>query len=241
MTSHKDYLSDVTGWSKTGNLTAGVGGTDGILNEGTATVFQTLQANFVSNKERMGAGSYTIQFGINPPANNAVFARADITWSIAGGNVLRTVDIVNGKTVTGVGEAVKIRMYDNTPEGGPAQGQVYGVFCQVTKGTRPSQNQPPTVQANVLTTGILSPGSADFDIPLSAGVISVEVCGYDSVAKTEANLLVTMFDSSGGTTKIYVSPGASRFVPVAPSTSTINVENLGPNGVAVQVTYGIDG
>jgi len=209
-----------------------------------------MQCNFVSDKERMGAGSYTIQFGINlppgsGPTKGVAYARADVTWSIAGGNVKRTIDIINGRLVSGVGEAVKVLMYDNTPSAYPGAGTPYGVFCQVTKGTRPSQNQPPTLQAFQLIQTLTAFGTAGqvivVPVPPDAGVISVEVCGFDVTDKVEGNLRVAMVNAGGGIAKDYVSPGPDHFVPIAPGTASLTINNLNSNDVGVQVTFGIDG
>jgi hypothetical protein len=110
---------------------------NGVLHALVYNEVQSCQANFPES------GNYSVQFAVTGPGgiNNGVQAEAFITWSVAGNNVTRRVSITNGATVSGMGQAVKISMYDVSVLATP--GTPYGVSVQVVKGLRPDTENPP--------------------------------------------------------------------------------------------------
>ena len=91
-----------TGWGQSGNLTTG-GKTQRV----------TMQADF---NKGVGAFDFTAQFNITPLSGDAVAnAEALVSWRVEGQAVSRRLTIGAGSTITGVGQAVRIEMYDATP------------------------------------------------------------------------------------------------------------------------------
>lgn len=201
------------------------------------------QADFTKGK--YGAGMYTVQFHVNMPS---VLARpqAIIKWSVEGGDVRRVIDVGPGTSISGVGQAVSVVLYDAVENAPPntGAGTEYNVGIQVSPGTRASVSQPPTL----LGGGALvnkSGGSAVFTVPTDAGVISAMVTYTGASAGTVENVIVVEEVDATGTNTLkayYATPDGPTFIPIAPSTATIKVTNEDTNeNATVIVTYGIDG
>lgn len=91
-----------TGWGQSGNLTVG-GKTQRV----------TMQADF---NKGVGAFDFTAQFNLTPPGEGGVVnAEALVHWRVEGQEVTRRITIGGGATLTGVGQAVRIEIYDATP------------------------------------------------------------------------------------------------------------------------------
>lgn len=126
-------------------------GTSGTLTTGRKDRSVSIQADF----ERAGpATTYTISFGKsnNPASNNPIFAEALITWAVEGNYVSRRVTIADGTSISGVGQAVKVILTDNTQpaiSGNPLFDPVvpadYSVSVQLAPGVRGADEQPPTL------------------------------------------------------------------------------------------------
>jgi hypothetical protein len=92
---------------------------------------------------------YTIQFDVSQSEQLAgkvgqlVFA--DITWIVNGTSIRRSVSVVSGTTISGVGEALNVVAYDASQPGSECgvPGLVYGVTINVSPGLRAAQSQQP--------------------------------------------------------------------------------------------------
>lgn len=107
------------------------------------------------------AGQYTLEFNLFPPTaaiagatvSSAVATRAVafITWSVEGNYVTRRMNVSNGASITGVGQGVKVEIYDTTSTADVAtysDNSVYRVSVQVAPGTRANIEQPPVLYRN---------------------------------------------------------------------------------------------
>lgn len=248
MISRSDRLmrrqNAVKGWAVTGNLTAG---TDDAV---------SLQANFKY------VGYYTIQFSMEQPdiefETGGIFALADITWTVAGNPITRRVSIVNGMTISGMGESVYVEMYDFSQ---PDASAVYKVACSVARGARPVAGNIPNLSINTesLKTeaarrgesvgSILLPGaSRTWDVPVGAGVNSVFI-GVAPVDYT-ANSYTSLRDALVGFWELTTQTGIAwdnmnRWIPLMPASARINIAlnaaYVGATGVWVAPLWGVEG
>ncbi len=222
-------LNEKKGWSSSGNLIAGKA--DGGIG---------LQAKFEETP-----GNYTVQFAVTyPPTDqlgNIIKARAEIVWTVEGNDVRRLVDIANGMSVSGVGQSVKVRMYDATALGGGKQPFPYPVSAQVVRGTRPSVEHPPFLYENSL---VVNAGSnAVFAIPQNAGVSSVQVYVKPEPVGVNVPLgqaVLYHVTGANGVINAY-DPREVSWVPIAPGSEKIMVQNDSAVSLRFTTVWGIDG
>lgn len=241
------------GWSGTGILF-----NDGQSNKGMAANFLERSNNEIPSK------NYTVQFAISKIKTLDNFDTAVyfinpvgvITWSVAGNSVRREVSVTNGLSLTGVGEGVKVVVYDRTPAGQiPVS---YQVDITVAPGSRASENQPPTYCPTLaLTEGMIIVGNQTLqnqvvlNIPVNAGCISVYVTAIRADLTTPLTTLqarVDQVDANDVIVRTY-DPNSNfptTFVPLMPTAVKLILNNtMGGsdpgNDIAFAVTYGIDG
>jgi len=193
-----------------------------------------------------GASSYTVQFNLlnNAPGVQAV---ALITWTVAGNFVTRRVTVGNGVSVTGTGQAVQVRVIDNSLVA--SAGSKYNVSILVAPGVRGSSAEPPTLVVSDPIVGYaipVAPGAShDFPVPLDAGVTQVYITVQGALDAGGVTLGTSEAQERGGGLPFKSwDPGQTFFwVPVAPGTDTIRV-TTGATAVstyAFTCTLGIDG
>lgn len=239
------------GWSASGTLATGAPDT------------VTLQAVFPQSDD------YTVEFSFVPPIDSAggdiieaAFPVATIVWSVEGNSVRRQVNVVNGMSVTGVGQAVRIVISDETPGG---TGESYQVSVQVAKGTRGSTRIQPFLVAESSADGtqaapfFVGPGGPtflDIAIPQDAGIQDVFITvapvasfgpGGTPVSLVPGSILVWHVDSVSGNFYAQYDPTifAGVWVPISPGADTIRLINnapvlTGPNA-QFMVYFGVDG
>jgi hypothetical protein len=226
-----------------------------------------LQANFqqeTEDEKTDDAGDYTIQFGLSnihrvPPITSPnlgnITPTAEIVWSVEGNEVRRIISIVNGVTVTGTGQAVKVKVYDATPANDPGQATQYDVSVLIAPGIRPSTQQvpffAPTIQTGIIGlpvgVALVNPTeTVSAHIPVNAGATSVYVSvagALTPIVLSESDLSVIHVSSTGVPTRMY-DPRDAGWVPLSPQTTEIRLFNNLPLGGAVlifNVAFGIDG
>lgn len=222
-------LNQKKGWSVSGDLIAGKS------DAGIA-----LQANFENEP-----GNYTVQFGVTYPptdqSGNIITAQAEIVWTVEGNDVRRLVNIANGMSVTGTAQAVKVTMRDSTTLGGGKQPFPYPVSAQVVKGSRPSVEHPPFLYANSIV--VFNGSNADFTIPQNAGISSVQV--YVKPEPVGINIplgQLTVYHITGALGVINgYDPREVSWVPIAPGSEKIRVQNDSAGLVRFSTVWGIDG
>lgn len=226
--------NNVSGWSQSGTLTPGVS------DRGVP-----LQVQFEE------AGDYTAQFFISnpntdPDDNVIIRPRAEIVWSVQGNDVRRLVDCINGMTVQGVGQAVKIKIYDdsNIPAGPLSpEPQDYIASVQVAKGSRGSVQQPPYYTSDI--SGLADGATETVQVPINAGAISAMVTvapQTDGDVIPAYGVIVRQTSNSNiiGLLKKY-DPRQSDWVPLAAGANYIQITNQSGFNIFYQVTFGIDG
>jgi hypothetical protein len=195
----------------------------------------SLQAEFEDDP-----GYYTLQFGVNPPGGS-IDAVAEIEWSVEGSTISRFISVGVGTTISGPGQAVRARLFDRSTS--PVF-FTYPGSIQLTRGTRPNVNQPPTLIQFPEAKLIPAFSGISIDIPRKVGVISVEVTAYPQIfpaAPVTPNLVITFFNGSG-VNKVYLIGEPGNFVPVPPNSTKMIIDNADPLlDLYVQVTWGIDG
>ncbi len=207
------------------------------------------------------------EFNLNPtlsdlPAKNYTVQFGEISWAVAGITIRRLVSVTNGLSVTGVGEAIKVVVYDATDQTAPAPAAcTYDVEITVAPGSRPSEQQPasftpyidsdPSFGANIPTLGstIITPNTTIFvTIPQNAGVISL----YTTVAVTSGFGIIIPQGTAliqqraiGNSVRLYDALDMS-WVPIIPQAQTIGLQNTfpvapGSPNLVFTLTFGIDG
>jgi hypothetical protein len=228
----------------------------------TQTKGQRSQAHMQVDFERTFgfAGMFTLQFYVDPPkdpinpAYNGFYqAFAEITWSVEGNFVKRLVSIGDGVSISGCGQAVDVQVFDVTiplgitPPNVSTPGLQYRIGMQVTRGTRPSQNQPP-VFVNTLPVTIPGTSNHAFQVPQGAGVISAKVSVYDQTTPATARGFALAQAASAGvnpnpqTSLLEWDPASDTgFVPLPPGTTQIIISASSADAITANVTWGVDG
>ena len=212
----------------------------------------SLQANFPES------GAYTVQFTVEQAISSTAargqlrgMTYADITWTVEGQQVRRTVAVYNGLSVTGVAQAVKVRLYDASPAGDA--GRKYNAFAVCARGTRASTENPPIYEVGVSASAPLGPVEvvqvgtfATVPVPLNIGVksVGVVVINQDGTAIPDQGAVVEQ--RNGGAIRKAYDPRQVYWVPLSPGVDTIRLKNNMPgvdpaNRLAFSVTWGIDG
>jgi hypothetical protein len=121
-----------TGWSQAGPL---------ICQQTSPTV--SMQVCFPK------ADIYTVQFEVSrqlsASGQTGQITFADLEWIVNGTTVRRTVSVVSGSTISGVGSSLNVKVYDASPPGSEVgvAGERYTVTINVSPGLRPAQSQQP--------------------------------------------------------------------------------------------------
>ena len=219
-----------SGWSVGGEMLSG---------DKNRTV--SLQADFPK------AETYTIQFSMSPidpilAAPN--FAEAELLWSVEGNQIRRLVSVVNGASVTGLGQAVRLTVRDTSFDWGDGGlGRRYQVSATVSTGTRATVQMPPRLQG---TTGVqLIPAAGIFTLPIpqDAGVISMQVYARGVGAPVLPGNLTIIQDSVAAGHNISYNDHAATddWIPIFPGVDTIHLQNSSAVGIYASLIWGIDG
>ena len=249
----KDKFGQSGGWSATGLM----------LNDGKSKAAH-LQVNFLATEGRPNPSkNYTVQFSVGPTKTLAgkllqapVFPEAEIIWSVEGNSVRRVVSVVNGMSITGVGEAVSVRVYDNTPQAFAGGGFTYQVDITVAPGSRASTQQPPTLSYNTSLGLALTDTFPEqtIDIPQNAGIINYFLqweayvqATSQPIALTSADLAVIELASAFNVKRYSVVDLKGNWIPLAPGATQLKFKAFLPGGtptpweIEIFPTFGIDG
>jgi len=120
---------------------------------------------------------------------------------------------------------------------------MYTVTIQVTEGTRPNPEVPPTLfAASVLLPTFGIGDSITVPVPPGSGANSVEVVAFSANPLTKPNVMVTQNNGGGAIIKEYDPDINIGFVSLMANASSVTVTNQDPaNDVRITITFGIDG
>lgn len=219
-----------TSWGQSGTLTPG--------NQGQAVSMQATFEEF---------SNYTVQFNltgpdINPSSTLIRKAEAVVTWSIAGLFVSRRVSCVNGISITGTAEAVSVKVVDASLLLDAYPRDPYLVSIQATKGTRPSIQQPPTLDTPSVSLDAGPVVSGDILIPQDAGAVSLFTTVTAASALTPEQVTVLIRNQGGIVLREYSPLVNTSWVPLPAGATKLRLRS----GVLAPVTnwamtFGIDG
>ncbi len=229
---------EVNGWSAAGELITGV-----------PQKALTMQANF---KKR--PGYYTIQFNVRRPVaevGQVLQTLAEVVWSVEGNSVRRLISIGDGATISGAGQGVRVKVFDNsTLAGGLVTNQPYPVSMQVVKGTRPTQSQQPILEVSSAVapgttslTPIAAGANAIFLVPENAGVTALYVAVNNTgPAALRSGDVAGIFASNAVGLKEFNYDACQQWIAVPPGAIQIQIFNkTAADPIAVTLTWGIDG
>lgn len=189
-------------------------------------------------------GTYTLQFSvinIQPSPNLQIMippvVHALITWKIEGQQQRRQISVVSGASISGVCEAVDVKLQDiNNQED---EGYGYQVQVTLSKGLRANTQQPPQLSRGRL---ILVPPStsAIFPVPDDSGVISFFPF-FDTTHPDDMGIAMT--DAVNNTVAtITPAPNALGWIPLVPGTTVVSLNNNNAtDGMFCNLLWGIDG
>jgi hypothetical protein len=169
-----------------------------------------------------------------------------IVFSVEGNNVTRRVSVVNGMAISGVAQALNVTLEDHTNPGSPFPllGQSYSVDIIESPGSRAFGHQPPFLQQQPTVKALATGTSTTFLVPNDAGASSVYVAVIDTVTNPALGQIVVQHQAgtSGFNIRNEYDPRQyPSWVPLAPGTTQIFVQNNGPDTIGVTCILGIDG
>ena len=217
-------MSHKTAWSVSGDLQSN-----------NASKAVQLQAEFHE------IGNYLVQFGISKTPGDSINPQAELTWSVEGNSVRRVITVVNGVSVTGSAQAVKVKMYDAGSQ--VAGARDYTGSIQVVPGVRPSQNQPPTLFGAVGT--LVDSAAVTVPLPVDSGIISVliKVASDDVTAAhpiPAGSVYAIQQDSAGARISVY-EPQDYDYVTISRDVTSVSIKNVSGLTIRYSMTFGIDG
>lgn len=236
MTDELDPIQRIKsgGWSKTGKLITGA-------NAGEVSAQASLP--------RLAA-SFTIQFGITDAPTGSQwnrFAEAEIQWVVEGNFVTRRISVVNGASITGLGQVVKVKVTDKSlsPPAGPVPPEEYTVNYTITPGNRGTTAQPPLLFPVVAAPDlILTSGNAVISVPSNAGITSLNVGVFSTTNTPIPDQAVEVRQLLGGAgTEILRrdDPRAMTWIPLASGSQSIELLNSTADPIQFSLVFGVDG
>ncbi len=221
-----------------------------VFGKSLPTNMTTGNANRVSGMQTVFpvASVYTLQFNVTPPPFPTFRATPDfrceaiVNWVVDGNYVSRRVSVINGMSISGVGQGVNIQ-YEDRSTGFAVGGVDYKVTASVTPGPRSSFPTFPVLLAQSFTAldplGVLGP----IVIPEDAGAIAVQVLAVPPAAGAfPARVSVHMITQAGTSISRFDPALNNGWIPLFPGTRALTIVNLdAANTVGVSAVYGIDG
>lgn len=224
--------------------------------------FGQVQAGDTNNTSQVGcqatfdeAGAYTLSFSIVPPIVAGIVqnVRADalISWSVAGNTVNRRITIGNGASISGVAEAVSVKIIDTSDPaffGGSAL--MYTVGVTIAPGTRAAYNQPPTLLPSPSVVGngaqiqVFTGAVSLLTVPQNAGIISVHVSVGSSLHEIIPDNSISVVQiATGAVLRKTYDPRATDWEPVDAGIIQLSLQNnmAGAGSVFFSVAFGVDG
>src|SRR5271157_2812972 len=164
---------------------------------------------------------YTVQFGFvetgDRDSTSVPSANAIVIWSVKGQQQRRILSIASGSAISGVCDAVNIKIRDTSILSNGAKPIPYAIQTTLTKGPRASTGEPPslTTSENQIVSGGVTPG-ATFIVPVDAGVMSffVFACGDSGAVLAVTDIVVQVVGSGGILLAAYYPLITGKWVPL---------------------------
>ena len=192
---------------------------------------------------------FTVEFEIGPSLDPAIplpinKPTAEIEWTVNGNTVRRVVSVVNGTSISGTAEFVKVKFFESESGASTAP---YAATAMVSPGVRAAVVQPTNQSTDSVAldaAGMAGPGEVFIDVPQDKGIVTFRVFAWDE-AETGAldmtKILVLQQTSANNTISGFQDPNEAKFVHLNPSVTVIKVVNLGSVGARVFIVWGVDG
>ena len=194
---------------------------------------------------------YTLQFGFlqtgDRTSTSVPSAEAIINWSVKGQQQRRIVTIASGVAISGVCDAVSVKIRDTSITSEGADAISYAVQTTLTKGVRPSTGQPPSLTiglSQVIEGQITAPGTL-FPVPVNAGVMSFYVlaAGHSGAVLTTTDIVAQVIGSGGILLAAYYPLITGGWIPLPSGAYAVGVSNNASEttDADVNVIWGIEG
>jgi hypothetical protein len=176
-------------------------------------------------------GTYTVQFEISSliqaPGQSGQLTFADIIWSVNGTTVKRTISVISGTTISGMGESVYVKVYDASPPGSEVgfPGITYTVTINVTPGLRPAQSQQPYYDIpnpNAILTGFFGKCAFPVDAASTVQVFFPQAEIFYQTPPSTTGVPIPI-----GATSIHVTVGSSDGTPILDNEAQVRLDNIG--------------
>lgn len=197
-------------------------------------------------------GTFVVQVSLqrpNPqaPSVTVVSAEVLVTFSLKGNSTTRRISAGPGVSIAGNAEHVSVRVIDTSaPAVFPdVVDETYRVRILVSRGTRASIDQPPTLIQGVAQTQLAGGAATSFAVPLDAGAISlhVDVSALAGAPLPDNGVQVDQLSDAAATfiLKSY-DPRTDTWVPLAPGCTFVRIRNrTAAQIILVRGTFGVDG
>jgi hypothetical protein len=194
---------------------------------------------------------YTLQFGLLQTGDRTSIsvpcAEAIVNWSVKGQQQRRIITIASGVAISGVCDAVSVKIRDVSVTTEGADAIAYAVQTTLTKGVRPSTGQPPslTTGPNQIVAGGVSPPGKLFVVPVNAGVMSffVLACGDSGAVLTTTDIVAQVIGSNGILLAAYYPLITGGWIPLPAGAYAVGISSNASESVNadVNVIWGIEG
>lgn len=255
--SEVKQLTGKTGWQANGQLITG----------GANVVH--FQADFDDPDYYTIQLDATIQTPFADPVNTPpIITRALITWCVEGNFIQRLINVGQGVVISGTGQGFSCKVFDWS-QGPPFNPVPYTVSAQVTRGTRPSAQKPPTLTSldgrspvanngaptqldvrgqpstvNLDAAGGLAPINL-WNVPQNAGVNQFRVSAASEFASTViqgSDLIISQGTNGGlGNSGVADASALNDWIPLDPSSGSVSVQNQSAKAMTVNLIWGVEG
>lgn len=203
---------------------------------------------FTLNATFPKGGHYTLQFNVEYPSTEAnlhaaVRAVAELSWGAEGNQLPRKMHVMNGSCVSGIGQTLSVKVYDDSILGEHAVDPFpvpfeYFVSMAIVGGIRAGQAQPLYLPESCLQRTINAGQIDSHDIPQGAGIdeLYIQTRGLNMAIdgvnfKIHSEPLICEFDGQS----------CNHWTPLVPGSRRIVLHNDTNNDVKYSLLYGIEG
>jgi hypothetical protein len=196
-------------------------------------------------------GLFTVQLSVLNRISSAGYKSnpiAVIKWMLNGQHQTRKISITHGCSITGVGEAASVTIYDDSV-GLLGTDQVYQVMAQIAVGNR-TGTEPvffPTMTGttgqNVGVVSIAGMGYYNVPIPQETGVMAVNVSSCLFPLEVAAGEFLTLYivSSTGATAIRDIGLHPDSWIPLPVNTLYLRIYNGSASDHNFSVTFKVDG